>query len=63
MPRQGRFDLLTIPQHAIQRGNDRNACFLDDDDRQRYLSVMLEAAVMHECEIHTYLLMSNHVHL
>ncbi len=37
MARQPRFDLAGIPQHILQRGNNRLPCCLDDEDRQRYL--------------------------
>ncbi|WP_235577792.1 hypothetical protein [Rhodanobacter sp. Root561] len=40
--RQPRFDLDLpgIPQHVVQRGNNRLPCFLDDLDRQRYLQCL-----------------------
>jgi len=37
MARPPRQDLAGIPQHVVQRGNNRLPCFLDDEDRQRYL--------------------------
>ncbi|MDH3511753.1 MAG: transposase [Gammaproteobacteria bacterium] len=49
--------------HVVQRGNDRRAIFLDDDDRTRYLDYLVEAAEQHSCAIHCYVLMGNHVHL
>ena len=36
MPRRRRLDLPGIPQHVVQRGNNRGACF-SDDDRFAYL--------------------------
>ena len=38
-------------------------CFLDDDDRQRYLQYLLQALRRFEVRLHAYVLMSNHVHL
>ncbi len=35
MARMPRPDLAGIPQHVVQRGNNRLPCFLDDEDRQR----------------------------
>ena len=32
MPRRPRLDQSGLPQHVIQRGNNRNACFLSDED-------------------------------
>lgn len=52
-----------IPQHIVQRGNNRQSCFFDDHDRFRYLADLEEATVRHEVELHAWVLMSNHVHL
>lgn len=52
-----------IPQHIVQRGNNRLPCFLDDEDRQRYLQLLRQAALATKCQIHAYVLMDNHVHL
>ena len=63
MPRQPRFNVPGIPQHVIQRGNNRQATFFGEDDYQRYLDWLKGAADKIRCEIHAYVLMSNHVHL
>jgi putative transposase len=63
MSRLPRFDLPGIPQHIVQRGNNRLPCFLDDDDRQLYLQCLLSALQRFGCRLHAYVLMSNHVHL
>jgi len=63
MARQPRLDLPHLPQHVVQRGNNRLPCFLDDDDRQRYLHLLRDAALATDCAIHAYVLMDNHVHL
>lgn len=63
MARLPRFDLPGIPQHVVQRGNNRLPCFLDDADRQRYLQCLHQALVRFRCRLHAYVLMSNHVHL
>jgi putative transposase len=63
MARQPRLDLPSIPQHIVQRGNNRLPCFLDDDDRQRYLTLLSEALLATGCRLHAYVLMDNHVHL
>ena len=49
--------------HVIQRGNNRGACFLDDEDRERFLAALLHASRRARCDIHAYVLMTNHVHL
>jgi len=63
MSRQARLDLPDLPQHVIQRGNDRIACFRDDVDRHRYLHALGEVATSSTCALHAYVLMTNHVHL
>jgi REP element-mobilizing transposase RayT len=63
MTRFPRFDLPGVPQHIVQRGNNRLPCFLDDADRQRYLQCLRQALVRFRCRLHAYVLMSNHVHL
>jgi putative transposase len=63
MPRPPRLDLADVPQHVIQRGNDRGRCFFADWDRQRYLGALREAAQRYGCAIHAYVLMTNHVHM
>ena len=63
MPRLGRYFLPDQPQHVIQRGNDRQAVFFSDEDREAYLEWLLAAARKHGCLIHAYVLMTNHVHL
>jgi putative transposase len=63
MARLPRFDLPGIPQHVVQRGNNRLPCFLDDQDRQRYLQCLHHALERFGCRLHAYVLMSNHVHL
>jgi putative transposase len=63
MARQPRLDLPGIPQHVVQRGNDHQACFAEETDYRRYLQELREAARKHDCTIHAFVLMTNHVHL
>jgi putative transposase len=49
--------------HVIQRGNDRQAIFFDDDDYMRYRNWLADAAAERGCVVHAYVLMTNHVHL
>jgi len=63
MARIPRLDLPDVPQHIIQRGNNRLPCFLDDEDRLRYLQLLREALSKCACRLHAYVLMDNHVHL
>jgi putative transposase len=63
MARKPRVDLPGVAQHVIQRGNDRQPCFFRDIDRLRYLQDLRELALAHQCQVHAYVLMTNHVHL
>ena len=44
MARLPRLGIPSIPQHVIQRGNNRQACFYADDDHRFYLECLGEAA-------------------
>ena len=63
MPRQPRIDLPGIPQHVVQRGNDRRPCFFQTIDHARYLDELREVSTRAGCVVHAYVLMTNHVHL
>jgi len=63
MARHPRFDLAGVAQHVVHRGNNRLPCFLDDDDRQRYLQCSWQALSRFDCRLHAYVMMSNQVHL
>ena len=63
MPRRARITLPNLPHHIIQRGNNRQSCFYADDDYLFYLDCLKESAELTCCQIHAYVLMTNHVHL
>lgn len=63
MARHPRIDLPEVPQHVIQRGNNRLPCFMDSNDRLSYLHLLEKALVREDCRLHAYVLMDNHVHL
>ena len=63
MARLPRLDLPGVPQHIVQRGNNRLPCFLDDGDRLRYLTLLRELLMDTGVRLHAYVLMDNHVHL
>ncbi|MDM3870358.1 transposase [Porticoccus sp. W117] len=47
----------------MQRVNNRSACFYTDDDYLCYLDWLKEYSEISHCQIHSYVLMTNHVHL
>lgn len=63
MPRRPRVTLPHVPLHVIQRGNNRQVCFVADEDYGFYLDWLKEYAGKTGCSIHAYVLMTNHVHL
>lgn len=63
MPRRPRLVAPEIPLHIIQRGNNRQVCFCNDTDYHVYLDLLRTGAMRHDCRVHAYVLMSNHVHL
>ncbi|MCB1686969.1 MAG: transposase [Halioglobus sp.] len=63
MARLRRYCPLGVPQHVIQRGNNRSACFAENRDMAAYARFLLEAAVKHSLSIHGWVFMTNHVHL
>ena len=63
MARLPRLSVPGYPHHVIQRGNNGQAIFLDDADRQRMLALLQEHSVRNRVAIHAYVLMDNHLHL
>lgn len=63
MPRPPRIQFPGACYHIIVRGNNKDAIFLSDDDRSRYLHLLRKYKASFELKIYAYCLMSNHVHL
>jgi len=63
MARLPRLNLPNIPLHVIQRGNNRHACFFSDTDYTVYLDKLKEYSRKYKVQVHSYILMTNHVHL
>ena len=63
MPRKPRYFLPGVPVHVVQRGNNREVVFFTDNDYLSYLRWMTEGAAKHGCQVHAYVLMTNHVHI
>ena len=63
MPRRARLAVAGIPWHIVQRGNNRSACFYAEQDYHYYLDTLAKQAEKWECQVHAYVLMTNHVHL
>ncbi len=63
MARLPRFCPSGIPQHIVQRGNNRNICFAGEKDLAVYANWLNEYASKFDLAIHAWVFMTNHVHL
>lgn len=63
MARLPRFCPSGLPQHIIQRGNNRSICFADDQDFAAYAHWLYEYSIKFKVDIHAWVFMTNHVHL
>lgn len=63
MTRLPRFVIPGQPQHVIVRGNNRTEIFCAEADYQFYLEKLKLACDKHHCQLHAFVLMTNHVHL
>ena len=63
MARLPRFSAPGQPQHVIQRGNNRANLFTSAHDFLEFKELLQLALKRTGCQIHAYVLMTNHVHL
>lgn len=49
--------------HAINRGNNRESLFKDDNDRQAFLGILAQSVDTYQIQLHSFVLMDNHWHL
>ena len=63
MARKPRVEYAGAFYHAICRGNQRQAIFRSDADREYYLERLEEYRQRYGFNVYAYVLMSNHVHL
>ncbi|PCJ30995.1 MAG: transposase [Moraxellaceae bacterium] len=63
MPRLTRLCPEGIPQHIIQRGNNRQICFYSEDDLAAYAAWVIKYSQQFKVDIHAWVFMTNHVHL
>ena len=62
MPRRKRMYLPGIPYHIVQRGNNREVCFVESENYQYYLALWKDCSKRYGIAVHAYCLMTNHVH-
>ena len=63
MARLPRVCPVGIPQHVIQRGNNRQVCFASEQDFAVYANWLKAYAKEFQVDLHAWVLMTNHVHL
>lgn len=63
MARLARLTLPGLPHHVIQRGNNGQPVFADDQDREALLTMLADSASREQVQVHAYVLMDNHFHL
>jgi putative transposase len=63
MPRRARLMLPGVPAHIVHRGNNKQACFRQAQDRSFYRFHLTRLLPEAQCQVHAYCLMTNHVHL
>ncbi len=63
MSRPLRIEFEGAVYHITSRGNARQAIFLDDEDREQFLSVLASVVERFRWLCHAYCLMDNHYHL
>ena len=63
MARLSRVTPTGIPQHVIQRGNNKQVCFADEEDFACYAHWLKTYSQKFLVEIHAWVFMTNHVHL
>jgi putative transposase len=63
MARLPRYVIPNQPQHIIQRGNNRQAIFVNEADYLFFRDALIESAKKHGLLVHAYVWMTNHIHL
>lgn len=62
MLRRARMYLPGYPCHIVQRGHNRDACFVERENYQYSLEPWKENATRYGVAVHAYRLMINHIH-
>src|SRR5210317_626802 len=62
MPRRTLMCLPDLPYHLVQRGNNREPCFLEPENYRFYLELWETHSRQYGVVVHGYCLMTNHIH-
>ena len=63
MPRKARVLVPNYPHHIVQRGHNRKAVFVADEDYRFYLDNLKEWKINLGIKLYAWCLMTNHIHL
>ena len=62
MARLPRIVIADEPLHIMHRGNNRQDIFQYEEDYLRFLGDLKSSLKQYDCDLHTYVLMTNHFH-
>lgn len=63
MARPLRIQYPNAVYHVTCRGNERQDIFQDDEDRKRFLQILIQSINIYSIKLYSYVFMSNHFHL
>ena len=63
MPKKARILVPNCPHHIVQRGHNRQAVFVEDEDYDYYLENLREWIDELEIKLYDRCLVTNHIHL
>lgn len=63
MPRRARSYVSGLPYRVVQRGNNREVCFIEPENYQFYLELWRQSARRYGVQVHAFCLMTNHIHV
>jgi putative transposase len=62
MPKRARMYFPGLPYHVVQRGNNREPCFIEPENFRFYLEFWRTVSSRYGVVVHAYCLMTNHIH-
>ncbi len=63
MPRQQRKISMTNTYHVMIRGIERNKIFLENDDKEKFIEILIQKKKSEGYVILAYCIMDNHAHI
>ncbi|SHK52676.1 transposase, partial [Paramaledivibacter caminithermalis] len=63
MPRQKRETSKTKIYHIMMRGNEKKNILIDEEDKMKFIDIMIDKKKYEDYYLYAYCLMDNHVHL